>query len=67
MYSPENIGEEELEDGYILTFTNSGGMGDNYWVVGRREIGDTIVMCNTMAGEQAQQTAAVTACKSIHE
>jgi len=67
MYSPQNIGEEELEDGYILTFTNSGGMGDNYWVVGRREIGDTVVMCKTTASQEAQQTAAVTACKSIHE
>jgi hypothetical protein len=67
MYSPENIGEEELEDGYILTFTNSGGMGDNYWVVGRREIGDTVVMCKTTASQEAQQTAAVAACKSIHD
>ncbi len=67
MYSPQNVGEEELEDGYILTFTNTGGMGDNYWVVGRREIGDTVVTCSTTASQEAQQTAAVTACKSIHE
>ena len=67
MYSPQNIGEEELEDGYILTFTNSGGMGDNYWVVGRRQIGETVVMCKTTASQEAQQTAAVTACKSIHD
>jgi len=67
MYSPQNVGEEELDDGYILTFTNSGGMGDNYWVVGRREIGDTVVMCKTTASQEAQQAAAVTACKSIHE
>ncbi len=67
MYSPQNVNEEELEDGYILTFTNSGGMGDNYWVVGRREIGGKVVMCKTTASQEAQQTAAVAACKSIHD
>ena len=54
MYTPQNIQEEELEDGYILTFTNTGGMGDNYWVVGRRSVGDKTLMCKTTANSAEQ-------------
>jgi hypothetical protein len=67
MYSPENIEEETLDDGWILTFTNTGGAGTNYWVMGRREVGDQTLICETTAAQEAQQAAAVTACKSIHE
>ena len=66
MYGPQNVQEEELEDGYIMTFTNSGGMGDNYWLIGRRTVGSETVMCKTTASSAEQQAAAVAACKSIH-
>jgi hypothetical protein len=65
MYSPENLNVEELEDGYVMTFTNKGGMGTNYWVQSRREIDGTAYFCSTTASKEEQQKNAVEFCKSL--
>jgi hypothetical protein len=36
LYTPQDLKIEKLEDGFLLTFTNKGGMGTNYWLTGRR-------------------------------
>jgi len=65
MYSPENAKIEKLEDGYVLTFTNKGGMGTNYWVQARREIDGKAYWCTTTASQQEQSDNAVAFCKSL--
>ena len=66
MYSPTNVREETLADGFALTYENTGGMGTNYFVVVRRTLGDKTVMCETTAVSAEQQASALEACKSIH-
>lgn len=65
LYSPQNIQEETLPDGWLMTFTSEGGMGTNYWVQSRREIGGLSFWCFTTATSEAQQQNAVIACKSL--
>jgi hypothetical protein len=66
MFSPTNVREETLADGFALTYENTGGMGTNYFVVVRRTLGDKTVMCETTAMSAEQQASALEACKSIH-
>lgn len=66
MYTPTNVQEETLADGFALTYENTGGMGTNYFVVVRRTIGDKTVMCETTAMSAEQQASALAACKSLH-
>lgn len=65
MYSPENINVEEVEGGYVMTFTNKGGMGTNYWVQAYREIDGKPFFCSTTASQEEQQKNAVEFCKSL--
>jgi hypothetical protein len=65
MYSPENMKDEELDDGFVLTFDNEGGMGKNYFVSVRREIGEKHFWCETTASQPEQQANAVAFCKSL--
>ncbi|MDX9723619.1 MAG: hypothetical protein RBU37_22925 [Myxococcota bacterium] len=65
MYSPENLKEETLEDGWLLSFTNTGGMGTNYWVMSRREIGGKAISCSTTCSTPEQHAAVIAACKSL--
>jgi hypothetical protein len=67
MYSPKDPKVEDLPDGYVLTFTNEGGLGTNYWVNVRREIGGAAYWCTTTASSQAQSDAAVAFCKSLRK
>ena len=60
-----NLKEETLEDGWAVTWENQGGMGTNYVVNVRREIGDKSVWCTTTASQPEQQANALAACKSI--
>ncbi len=61
----KNLKEETLEDGWAVTWENEGGMGTNYVVNVRREIGDKSVWCSTTAAQPEQQANALAACKSI--
>jgi hypothetical protein len=65
MYTPVDPKIEKLDDGYVLTFTNKGGMGENFWVQSYRDIGGTKVSCSTTANSKEQQDNAVAFCKSL--
>jgi hypothetical protein len=67
MYTPQDAKVETLPDGYVLTFTNTGGMGTNYWVQSRREIDGAAYWCSTTASSQEQSDAAVAFCKSLRK
>lgn len=67
MYTPENAKVETLPDGYVFTFTNKGGMGENFWVQSRREIGGKAFWCSTTASSKEQQDNAVAFCKSLKQ
>jgi hypothetical protein len=65
MYSPKNPKEEKLADGWAYTFENTSGMGTNYFVNVRRDIGGKPIWCETTASTTEQQTAALDFCKSL--
>ena len=65
MYSPINMKEEALPDGWAITFENKGGIGTNYWVQARREIGGKPIWCDTTASTTEQQANALAVCKSL--
>jgi hypothetical protein len=65
MFSPKNMKEEKLADGWALTFENKGGMGTNFFVKVRREIGGKSYWCETTCSLVPQQAAALAACKSL--
>jgi len=67
MYSPKNIQTEKLADGWLLTFENEGGMGKNYFVQARREIGGKTYWCSTTSSNPEQKANAVKACKSLKQ
>src|SRR5690606_21103431 len=63
MYSPKNIKEETLPDGWAMTFENTGGMGTNYWVKVRRDIEGKTYTCGTTGSDATQAAAVLAACK----
>jgi hypothetical protein len=65
MFSPKNLKEEKLADGWVVTFDNEGGMGKNFFAQVRREIGGKAIWCDTTASQTEQQTNAVNFCKSL--
>ncbi|HEY7371260.1 MAG TPA: hypothetical protein VIF57_03710 [Polyangia bacterium] len=65
MYSPTDVKEETLADGWALSFQNKGGMGTNYWVQVRRTVGGKAIWCDTTASSAEQQANALAACKSL--
>lgn len=64
-YSPKDMKVEDLSDGFILTYTNEGNMGVNYWLVGRRVIDGTTYTCGVKSPKQEHQTSGVAICKSL--
>ena len=67
MYTPKNLKDEKLPDGWAITFDNEGGMGKNYFVNVRREIDGKAVWCETTVSTPEQQTHAVNFCKSLRK
>jgi hypothetical protein len=65
MYSPKNVYVENLADGWALTYENEGGMGKNYFVQVRRDVGGKAIWCETTASTTKQQQNALATCKSI--
>ncbi len=66
MYSPKNLKEEKLADGWTLTFENTGSMGKNYFVQVRRDIDGKSYSCSTTSpDERAQKVLA--ACKTLRK
>ena len=66
-YSGKDLKSEELPDGWVLTFTNEGSLGTNYWVQSRREIGGKAYFCSTSVGHELQARGALAACKSLRK
>jgi hypothetical protein len=65
MYNPKNVQGEKLPDGYAITFENEGGMGANYWVKVRREIGGKAYMCSATLAQKDRQADVLKTCKSL--
>lgn len=65
MYTPKNLKEEKLADGWAITFDNEGGMGKNYFVNVRRDIDGKSIWCETTVAMPEQQTNALNFCKSL--
>lgn len=64
-FNGTDVKSETLPDGWIVTFKNTGSLGDNYWVSIRREIGGKGYMCETTQTTPAQQKASIDFCKSL--
>jgi hypothetical protein len=67
MYTPKNLKEEKLADGWALSFENSGSMGKNYFVQVRRDIGGKTFTCSTTGSDPKQAEAVLAACKSLRQ
>ncbi|MFO0618464.1 MAG: hypothetical protein U0414_38075 [Polyangiaceae bacterium] len=56
---------DKIADGWIVTWENTGSMGDNYWLSMRREIGGKGYMCETTVSNENQRKAAIEICNSL--
>lgn len=67
MYSPKNLKEEKLADGWALTWDNTGDMGANYFVEVRRTIDGKFYKCGSTVARPEQGAAVLAACKSLRK
>jgi hypothetical protein len=67
MYTPKNLKEETLADGWALTYENKGSMGANFFVDVRRTIDGKNYKCWVTTGESSQAANVLTACKSLRK
>ncbi len=67
MFTPANLKDETLPDGWALTFENKGSMGTNYWVDVRRTIDGKNYKCSATGSEASQAAAVLAACKSLRK
>lgn len=65
LFNPKNMKTETLPDGWMVTFTNTGSAGANYFVTMRRDIGGKGYMCETTQSTVEQQNLAIAFCKSL--
>jgi hypothetical protein len=65
MYTPKNLKEEKLADGWALTFDNKGSMGANYFVTVQRTIDGKNYKCWVTTGDAKQAANVLTACKTL--
>ena len=65
LYTPKNLKDEKLADGWTLTFDNTGSMGKNYFVQVRRDIGGKTYNCSTTGADPNQANAVLAACKTL--
>ena len=65
LYTPKNLKEEKLADGWTLTFDNTGSMGKNYFVQVRRDINGKTYNCSTTGSDAKQAANVVAACKTL--
>lgn len=65
MYSPQNLKEEKLADGWALTFQNKGSMGTNHWVTVNRTLDGKNYKCWYMGPEASQAANVLAACKTL--
>jgi hypothetical protein len=67
LYTPKNLKEEKLADGWTLTFDNTGSMGKNFFVQVRRDIGGKTYNCSTTTGNEKQAANVLAACKTLRQ
>ncbi|MBK6923132.1 MAG: hypothetical protein IPH07_37435 [Deltaproteobacteria bacterium] len=65
MYTPQNLKDEKLDDGWVVTFDNKGDMGANYFVNVRRDIAGKSIWCETTVASPEQAATALDFCKSL--
>ena len=65
LYAPRNVQVETLADGFVLTFEAEGGMGLNYWLAGRRTLGDKTFWCETNSARAEARAGGLAACKGL--
>lgn len=63
--NPKNFESEALDDGWAVTYDNESGMGPNFFVEVRRDIGGKAYWCETTASKPEQQANALAFCKSL--
>ncbi len=61
----KNLKGEKTSDGWVVTWENSGSMGENFWLTMRREIAGKAYLCSTMQSNDAQRKAAIDMCNSL--
>ncbi len=61
----EDVVEEELDDGWLLSWTGQGGSGPIHRLLGRREVDGRAFTCEATSSRIEQRAAAATACKSV--
>jgi hypothetical protein len=64
-FNGKNIKSETLPDGWLMTYQNTGSMGENYFVSIRRTIGGKAYLCETTQNTPEQEKASVAFCKSL--
>jgi hypothetical protein len=65
LYTPKNLKEDKLADGWVLTFDNTGSMGKNFFVSVRRDINGKTYTCSTTGSDANQAAAVLAACKTL--
>lgn len=66
MYTPTNLKEEKLADGWVLTYENTGSMGKNLFVEVRRDIDGKSYKCGTTGSDDRVQKV-LAACKTLRK
>lgn len=66
MFTPKNLKEEKLADGWALTYENTGSMGKNYFVEVRRDIDGKSYKCGTTGSDDRTQKV-LAACKTLRK
>lgn len=66
MYTPKNLKEEKLADGWVLTYENTGSMGKNLFVEVRRDIDGKSYKCGTTGSDDRTQKV-LAACKTLRK
>ena len=64
-YQAKELVEEKLDDGWALSFQNTGSMGDNFFTWVRRTIDGKDYFCQTSVAHKTLRDGALTACKSL--
>jgi hypothetical protein len=65
LYTPKNMKDETLPDGWAITFENETAVGTGYWLESLRTIGGKAISCTTTATTVQQQANALAVCKSL--
>jgi hypothetical protein len=65
IYAPIDLELVEVEDGWVMTFTNKGGAGTNYWVASWRSILGEDWWCTATVSSAEQQHNAEVACRTL--